>query len=205
MAAMSWGPTASATCRSMSIARAIGLDGESLCQACITGEYPTPCGQQLYDISLDQSQKGDIGGQDVRAGRSRAILIPEMPDALKPKRKCAPRKSPVHLDLRARLSAGLLHELGAVNRFFGQASPPFEVRADNPDRGWPVLPVPVGAGQAGSGWRSDSQVRWIVLRDIRPEVQSPAGRQHSVHIQSEKPRSCTRRLWCRCFHQGSGK
>jgi amidophosphoribosyltransferase len=36
-----------------SIARAIGFERGQLCQACITGEYPTPCGQQLYQIALD--------------------------------------------------------------------------------------------------------------------------------------------------------
>jgi amidophosphoribosyltransferase len=35
-----------------SIARAIQLDSDQLCQACITGEYPTPCGQELYQIAL---------------------------------------------------------------------------------------------------------------------------------------------------------
>jgi amidophosphoribosyltransferase len=35
------------------IARAIDLPAESLCQACVTGEYPTACGQQLYQIALD--------------------------------------------------------------------------------------------------------------------------------------------------------
>ncbi len=35
-----------------SIARAIGFDSDQLCQACITGEYPTPCGQKLYEIAL---------------------------------------------------------------------------------------------------------------------------------------------------------
>lgn len=34
------------------IARAIGFDADQLCQACITGDYPTPCGQQLYQIAL---------------------------------------------------------------------------------------------------------------------------------------------------------
>lgn len=36
-----------------SIARAIGLDRDQLCRACITGDYPTKCGQQLYQIALD--------------------------------------------------------------------------------------------------------------------------------------------------------
>ncbi|KAA5540428.1 amidophosphoribosyltransferase [Roseiconus nitratireducens] len=35
------------------IARAIDLPAESLCQACVTGKYPTSCGQHLYQIALD--------------------------------------------------------------------------------------------------------------------------------------------------------
>jgi len=35
-----------------SIARAIGFDSDQLCQACITGDYPTPCGQELYQVAL---------------------------------------------------------------------------------------------------------------------------------------------------------
>jgi len=31
-----------------SIARAIGLNSNQLCQACITGNYPTPSGEHLY-------------------------------------------------------------------------------------------------------------------------------------------------------------
>jgi amidophosphoribosyltransferase len=37
------------------IARAIGFDSDQLCQACITGEYPTPYGQKLYQIALEQT------------------------------------------------------------------------------------------------------------------------------------------------------
>jgi amidophosphoribosyltransferase len=40
-----------------SIARAVGKPPTQLCQACITGEYPTPCGQQLYEIALDNYQR----------------------------------------------------------------------------------------------------------------------------------------------------
>ena len=39
-----------------SISRAVDKPAEQLCQACITGEYPTPWGQRLYDIALDQYQ-----------------------------------------------------------------------------------------------------------------------------------------------------
>lgn len=35
------------------IAQAIELPADRLCQACVTGEYPTPCGQHLYQIALD--------------------------------------------------------------------------------------------------------------------------------------------------------
>jgi amidophosphoribosyltransferase len=38
-----------------SIARAIGLDSDQLCQACITGDYPTSCGQDLYQIALENA------------------------------------------------------------------------------------------------------------------------------------------------------
>ena len=41
-----------------SIARAVGFDSDQLCQACITGNYPTPCGQQLYQIALDNHADG---------------------------------------------------------------------------------------------------------------------------------------------------
>src|SRR5204862_3525672 len=39
-----------------SIARAIGFDRDQLCQACLTGKYPTPCGQELYQIALDNAR-----------------------------------------------------------------------------------------------------------------------------------------------------
>jgi amidophosphoribosyltransferase len=35
------------------IARAIGYPTTSLCQACIIGEYPTPCGQRLAKIAME--------------------------------------------------------------------------------------------------------------------------------------------------------
>jgi amidophosphoribosyltransferase len=47
-----------------SIARAVQKPADQLCQACITGQYPTPWGQRLYDIALDNYQaKRDVGGQ----------------------------------------------------------------------------------------------------------------------------------------------
>ena len=34
------------------IARCIGLDPDRLCRACLTGDYPTPTGNQLYQLAL---------------------------------------------------------------------------------------------------------------------------------------------------------
>jgi amidophosphoribosyltransferase len=42
-----------------SVARAVGLPSNQLCQACITGQYPTPYGQQLYDVALRQVGNGE--------------------------------------------------------------------------------------------------------------------------------------------------
>ncbi|TWT43266.1 amidophosphoribosyltransferase [Botrimarina hoheduenensis] len=42
-----------------SIARAIERPAEELCQACITGDYPTACGQQLYQVALDKVRSGE--------------------------------------------------------------------------------------------------------------------------------------------------
>jgi amidophosphoribosyltransferase len=38
------------------IARAIGKPADHLCRACITGDYPTPWGQKLYQIARDNYQ-----------------------------------------------------------------------------------------------------------------------------------------------------
>jgi amidophosphoribosyltransferase len=35
-----------------SIARAVDFNQDQLCQACITGDYPTAGGQRLYEIAL---------------------------------------------------------------------------------------------------------------------------------------------------------
>ena len=40
------------------VARSIGLDTADLCQACITGRYPTPAGERLYQLALEQSRTG---------------------------------------------------------------------------------------------------------------------------------------------------
>jgi amidophosphoribosyltransferase len=40
------------------ISKAIGFNSNELCQACITGQYPTTAGQNLYQIALENSNKG---------------------------------------------------------------------------------------------------------------------------------------------------
>jgi len=41
-----------------SVARAVGRPADELCRACITGRYPTPHGQKLYQIALTNAQAG---------------------------------------------------------------------------------------------------------------------------------------------------
>jgi amidophosphoribosyltransferase len=44
------------------IARCIGIDSNHLCRACLTGKYPTPTGEQLYQLSLRQ-RNGSVNGR----------------------------------------------------------------------------------------------------------------------------------------------
>ncbi len=44
------------------IARAIGIKADNLCRACITGDYPTPCGQRLAQIALENF-RGNVAGR----------------------------------------------------------------------------------------------------------------------------------------------
>ena len=39
-----------------SIARALRFDASQLCQACITGDYPTPHGERLYQLALENAR-----------------------------------------------------------------------------------------------------------------------------------------------------
>jgi len=45
------------------IASCVDLPRESLCQACIDGKYPTPAGQRLYQIALENSQQSEPSKQ----------------------------------------------------------------------------------------------------------------------------------------------
>ena len=44
-----------------SVARSIGFEAAELCQACLTGRYPTPAGERLYQVALSQTLRGGAG------------------------------------------------------------------------------------------------------------------------------------------------
>jgi amidophosphoribosyltransferase len=44
-----------------SVARSIGFEAAELCQACLTGRYPTPAGERLYQVALSQTLQGGAG------------------------------------------------------------------------------------------------------------------------------------------------
>jgi amidophosphoribosyltransferase len=46
-----------------SISRALEKGKQDICQACINGEYPTPCGQQLYQVALENYREDPGGSQ----------------------------------------------------------------------------------------------------------------------------------------------
>jgi len=50
-----------------SVARSIGLSPDALCQACLTGRYPTPAGERLYEIALGQTSRGGRAGRTYEA------------------------------------------------------------------------------------------------------------------------------------------
>jgi amidophosphoribosyltransferase len=44
------------------VARCIGLEADQLCRACLTGQYPTPTGEQLYQLAL-RNRNGKAKGR----------------------------------------------------------------------------------------------------------------------------------------------
>jgi amidophosphoribosyltransferase len=58
-----------------SIARALNRPADELCRACLTGSYPTPHGQQLYQIALGNSE-GDELGEPAASGALRTYESP---------------------------------------------------------------------------------------------------------------------------------
>jgi amidophosphoribosyltransferase len=63
------------------IARAIQMPPDHLCQACITGTYPTACGTKLYDIAVDNFKSGtsqdrtyEVRPNDVSTGATVSLV-----------------------------------------------------------------------------------------------------------------------------------
>ena len=45
------------------VARSIGLGEDQLCRACLTGNYPTPTGERLYQLALRNRSNGSANGR----------------------------------------------------------------------------------------------------------------------------------------------
>jgi hypothetical protein len=52
-----------------SVARSIGFDASELCQACLTGQYPTPAGERLYQLAIGHTAGGEACRTYETAGR----------------------------------------------------------------------------------------------------------------------------------------
>ena len=58
------------------IARAVGFDKDQMCQACITGDYPTPAGKELYQIALANAGGGAGRTYESRPTKPRPVVAP---------------------------------------------------------------------------------------------------------------------------------
>lgn len=62
-----------------SVAKAIDINADHLCQACLNGEYPTAAGQRLYSLSLESKSdcsSGCSGGRLVEGTEEQTALPP---------------------------------------------------------------------------------------------------------------------------------
>ncbi|MBM4021326.1 MAG: amidophosphoribosyltransferase [Planctomycetes bacterium] len=53
------------------VARSIGFPANELCQACLTGRYPTPAGERLYQLAVAQARAGGQATRTYEAAASR--------------------------------------------------------------------------------------------------------------------------------------
>jgi amidophosphoribosyltransferase len=51
------------------VARCIGLEASRLCRACLTGKYPTPTGEKLYQLALRNHRSGTANGRTYETPR----------------------------------------------------------------------------------------------------------------------------------------
>src|SRR5439155_2302666 len=49
------------------VARCIGLPEDRLCRACLTGQYPTPTGERLYQLALRNRSSSNGNGRTYEA------------------------------------------------------------------------------------------------------------------------------------------
>src|SRR5262249_37615126 len=58
------------------VSRCIGLDAGHLCRGCLTGKYPTPTGEKLYQLSL-RNRGGTTNGRtyELKAGATAAATV----------------------------------------------------------------------------------------------------------------------------------
>ena len=58
------------------LARCVGFEPEELCCACLTSEYPTPKGQELYQIDLENAKQTKDGAGARSDARTYELAIP---------------------------------------------------------------------------------------------------------------------------------
>ena len=63
------------------VARCIDLPAEKLCRACVTGEYPTPAGEQMYQLALRNHATGSGDGRTYDRPAAEQPLVCSVNDA----------------------------------------------------------------------------------------------------------------------------
>ena len=76
------------------IARCIGLNPDRLCRGCLTGHYPTPAGEKLYELAL-RNRNADGNGRTYEAVAA-AGAVPDEPRAKAPEEAVAPETAPAN-------------------------------------------------------------------------------------------------------------
>ena len=65
------------------VARCIGLPEDQLCRGCITGEYPTKAGEQMYQLALLNRDKGVDSGRTYECNPAPRIVRNDGQDPVK--------------------------------------------------------------------------------------------------------------------------
>ena len=197
----SWAPIRCATCRSSRSPAPSASRPSQLCQACITGDYPTPCGQKLYQIALDNYEREADGGAErtYEAARRRSgRRLGQSAAAASTDRSRRPRRPPARASMR-----------------YASRTPPdtparraaacgVRSACGSRDRARPAAPAPAAGPRAASSRRSAPACASKYSFTSVQKCSRPPG--CSVRTTSARNASfITRRLWWRAFHHGSGK